>query len=89
MHSRGLSDMFQPCGVARVMDTVDDDRPLTASAVTEKKYRPVWSVNDKSGETVDRRCIQNSPLVGCIHGLFYASAEALAYDRRAYEVHCA
>ncbi|OJZ82170.1 hypothetical protein ASPFODRAFT_84415 [Aspergillus luchuensis CBS 106.47] len=47
MHSRGLSDMFQPCGVARVMDTVDDDRPLTASAVTEKKYRPVWSVNDK------------------------------------------
>ncbi|RAK94274.1 hypothetical protein BO79DRAFT_223343 [Aspergillus costaricaensis CBS 115574] len=36
MHSRGLSDMFQPCGVARVMDTVDDDQPLTASAVTEK-----------------------------------------------------
>ncbi|OJJ69338.1 hypothetical protein ASPBRDRAFT_274103 [Aspergillus brasiliensis CBS 101740] len=34
MHSRGLSDEFQPCGVARVMNTVDDDQPLTASADT-------------------------------------------------------
>lgn len=36
MHSRGLSDKFQPCGVSRVMDTVDDDQPLTASAAIEK-----------------------------------------------------
>ncbi|OJI88267.1 hypothetical protein ASPTUDRAFT_61645 [Aspergillus tubingensis CBS 134.48] len=57
MHSRGLSDMFQPCGVARVMDTVDDDQPLTASAVTEKNTAQFGLSKTK----VERRWIDVCP----------------------------
>ncbi|PYH60785.1 uncharacterized protein BO96DRAFT_430696 [Aspergillus niger CBS 101883] len=57
MHSRGLSDKFQPCGVSRVMDTVDDDQPLTASAAIEKDT----AQSGLSKTEVERRWIDVCP----------------------------
>ena len=83
MHNRGPSGEFQPFGVTKANDTVDDQQ-MTAPAATEKDTVGSGQSQTKSGEMMDRQWIPISPLVGHRHGLFYAAAEVLAYDLQAY-----